>query len=278
MRKTKRVQRIKMQPQFFPVQEENEIVEADHHMLITKVVPQEQIPLVGADGAVLEGLFEVIPEYKIYKLFLNEFSDMTKHGINRILHTLQESGPNDFLEMHIAGPGGFVSEGLSFYNIISSIFRDRSAAYLNYGYSMNALSFLYCSERIVYEDSDLMFHNYSGGAYGKGGEMVEQVVHTQKRFQRFFRKLIAPYMTEEEINRMFDGKDFWFDSVEMLNRGIATGIILDGEYFTRDQYFEKHTKTGEVKKSWIKKQEKAKKKAEKIAKKAIKEMEEDAHS
>jgi len=57
-----------------------------------------------------------------------------------------------------------------------------------------------------------------------------------------------------------NGKEFWMDAAELMNRGIATGIIQGGVYFTRDEYYVKYNKSGEIRKKWLKKQKKETKK------------------
>jgi hypothetical protein len=42
----------------------------------------------------------------------------------------------------------------------------------------------------------------------------------------------------------------------MLERGIANGIVKDGEYYTKEQYLEKYKHNGKIKKSFKKKEAK----------------------
>jgi len=60
---------------------------------------------------------------------------------------------------------------------------------------------------------------------------------------------MSPYFTDKEIEKINKGKDYWMDSLELLNRGIATGIIIEGEYFTRDEYFANFKKDGTKRKT-----------------------------
>jgi len=233
------------------------IIMSDSHTLIKKVINDEFLPasVLSDDGKPIDGFYEQVPGYTIYKLFIGDFDDDSVHGLNRIIHELQESGPNDVLECHISGYGGKTTEGITLFNVINTRFKNRSESYLNFGYSMNALAFMMTKERIVYEHSELMLHAWSGGYIGKANEITTRVKHVDKFLKNFFIKMLKDYFTKEELDDIIKGNDHWLDAPQMLHRGIATGIIIDGEYFTKEEYFEKYTKKGKIKKSWLKKQE-----------------------
>lgn len=234
---------------------QDNVIESDSHTLISNFFPAEMIPVEGESGPIPD-IYEQVPEYSVHKLFLNEFDDESKHGLHKIINRLQEANPNDTLELHISGHGGYVSEGIILFNLINSMYKSRSTGYLNYGYSMNALAFLFCSERVVFEHSEIMFHTYSAGFGGKRDDILSQIKHTDKHLQTFFHKTLSPFFSDSEIEAMGASKDYWLNSFEMLERGIATGIIIEGEYYTRDDFYKKYNKKGKIKKSYLKKQEK----------------------
>ena len=101
-------------------------------------------------------------------------------------------------------------------------------------------SYTFCmgDKRIVTQRSDLMFHDYSGGARGKAGEIEAQVKHTAKHLRKFFKDIIVEggFLTNKEFKQMLIGKDFWFDHKELLKRGIATHILIDGKEITAKKY------------------------------------------
>jgi len=247
---------------FPPPMSNDNTIESDSHTLISVDVPSEMSPMINNEGHIIEGIFQQTPSMVLHKLFLADFDDESKHGIHKIINKLQEADTTDHLEMHISGHGGYISEGLMFFNVINSMFNSRCTAYLTYGYSMNALAFLFANERIVYEHSEIMFHTYSAGFGGKRDDILSQIAHTDKHLQKFFYNTLTPYFSDDEINSMGSSKDYWLNSHEMLVRGIATGIIIDGVYFTSEEYFEKHDKKGKVRKKWVKAQEKLKAEAE----------------
>ena len=63
-----------------------------------------------------------------------------------------------------------------------------------------------------------MFHNYSGGAFGKGGEMIDQLIHERKWSERLLNEIYKDFLTEDEIKSILDNKDIWMDGEEVVKR------------------------------------------------------------
>lgn len=63
-----------------------------------------------------------------------------------------------------------------------------------------------------------MFHNYSGGTFGKGGEMYDNVVFEREWSRRFLQDIYKDFLTEQEIQAMLDNKDIWMHSEEVIAR------------------------------------------------------------
>lgn len=222
------------------------VVESDHHVLISEVQPAEMNPLV-EDGMQIPGIFEEVPANTLHKLFIGDFMENGK-GLVKIINKLQMAPREDQLEFHISSYGGSFAEVVMVHNLIDSMFKSRSVSYLNHGYSGGAMAFVMCPERIVYEHSVAMFHFFSGGERGKGSDMLNSLEHSMKTIGGYYRKMLTPYFSQEELDLMIhNGKEYWFDAVEMLERDIATGIIMSGQYYTKDEYFTKFNEDGDIK-------------------------------
>jgi len=239
-----------------PLIHSDNVIESDHHSLFIKNIPEEFIPVLSEDDETIEGIYQHTSPYNLYSIFLDEFRDNTKHGLHKIINALQEGSENDYVELHISSPGGYVDEGMALFNVLNAMYNGRVTTYINYGHSMGALAFLYGDERIVYESSSLMIHNWSGGLYGKSPDMEAYLEHSNSNLWKFFSKIIKPYLTKKEMKRVKRGEELWFEAYDMLDRGMATSIIMEGEVLTRDEYLEKYNKKGNIRKKWIKKQQK----------------------
>lgn len=105
-----------------------------------------------------------------------------------------------------------------------------------------------------------MFHTYSHGSHGKGGEVKTHVDHTSKKLERFFYDLIVKkgFLSDKEFQNMLIGQDYWMDAKELCKRGIATHVIAEGKEFTAKEYLKKIKKQKKSKK--VKESEKPKEK------------------
>ena len=176
------------------------------------------------------------------KSLIQEF-DHDKSQLHKILYELRKATEHDLLELRINSPGGLISEGIILYNTMREVFTGRTTTYNDSaGYSMGAMIFSLGDERVAYEDSSLMYHNYSTAYWGKGSEIKSYVDYEDQHFDTFFRKKIVNkgYISEEEYIDMKKGVDFWFDSYEMAKRGISTHVIVSGFKLDNEAYIEYH--------------------------------------
>ena len=185
-----------------------------------------------------KNIYEIVPKHRNYRLFVGRFKELKK-GLHVVFNELLQAEANDTLEFRINSGGGFIVEGQQFYNIIEEKFPNRVTAYLdNVGYSMGALLFCMANKRIVFPHSDFMFHNYSGGAFGKGGELKSKIKHRSKVIEQFFYDIIVRkgFLSKTEFEKMLIGQDFWMDTKELCKRGIATHVIVEGKELTANEY------------------------------------------
>jgi len=142
--------------------------------------------------------------------------DQSKY--TEMIHQIRSAGQNDVVNVHLNTPGGLVSTGVQ---IISAMRASQGHIVTHLegeACSMGALLFLTADEMVVYDDSLLMFHNYSGGAFGKGHEITSMVDATNRWYAKLAKTVCTPFLTESELNKIFDGADFWMLSDEVESR------------------------------------------------------------
>src|SRR5210317_1023991 len=88
------------------------------------------------------------------------------------------------------------------------------------GACMSAATYIFLAGKqfLVTEHSMFMFHNYSGGTFGKGGEMYDNIMHERKWSQKLMNDMYTGFLTKEEINSLLDNKDIWMDGEEVIKR------------------------------------------------------------
>lgn len=167
--------------------------------------------------------------------------------LDELFNTLHSAGGNDTLTIRIDSPGGMLSELYRFKALIVEKFYGRCTTILDpAGASAGALTFTYGDKRIVYEHSWAMFHDWSGGVWGKASDIEKSLIFRRELFKKTFREDLKDFFTEEEIENMFKGQEFWLDAKELCNRKIATHVITKGKTITAEEYL-KQFKTEEKK-------------------------------
>lgn len=206
---------------------------SEQHTLYSKSI-EEKKKLIDKS----RNLYEVVPKHQQYRIFVGRFFEL-KRGLHSVFNELKSAKEHDTLEFIINSRGGFVNEGMQFYNIIQEKFINRTTAYLdNFGYSMGALLFCMANKRVIYPYSDLMFHTYSSVIGGKGNELKTRFEHSDKKIKRFFHDIIVKqgFLSKDEFKKMLIGQDYWMDAKELCKRNIATHIIYEGQELTSKEY------------------------------------------
>ncbi len=208
-------------------------ISSEEHTLFIKHIPERRKSL-DRDNKV----YQIEPKYRHFTVHVGKFKEF-KRGLHGVLNELRAASRDDILELRINSGGGLVNEGKQFYNLIQEKFYGRTVAFLdNHAYSMGALMFCMAKRRVIYPYSDIMFHNYSSGFSGKGGEIRSRVKHKDKILMKFFRQIVVKegFLSPVEFENMLIGQDYWMDAKEMCKRKIATHVIYKGKQIKAKKY------------------------------------------
>lgn len=175
-----------------------------------------------------------------YRIFVSKFSE-DNNNLHDVWDTLLKAGKNDTLELRISSPGGYVTECQMFVNLAKNKFKGRTTTYIDsHASSAGAFTFSIGDKRVIYENSRLMYHNFSGGYDGNYQKMKDRIDFDKKHIIGFLTSTLKigkkGFLTKKELKKMVKGKEFWFDAKNMCERGIATHIVIDGEELTAKDY------------------------------------------
>jgi len=190
---------------------------------------------------------ENVKVIKNFRVFVNKFFEQ-ENKIHELWEVLLNAGSDDTLELRISSPGGMVTECQMFVNIMRNKFNGRTVTYID-SHASSAGAFTFCvgDKRVIYENSRIMLHNYSGGYVGGFKKMKDRLDFDEKHVIGFLKSTLKlgknGFLTNKEFKQMVDGKEFWFRAEEMCKRGIATHVVVDGTEFTSKQYLKKCSKT-----------------------------------
>lgn len=154
---------------------------------------------------------------RIYDVYINAPID-SADKYTELLCLFSYVGPQDVINVHLNTPGGSFWTALQIIQSMQS-----SAAKINTHAegqiaSAGTMILLSGDEIFIHPHSSLMFHNYSGGLFGKGHEIAAQAHFNLEYFNNFMQEIYFPFLDDEEITHLCDGKDFWMGSEEALDR------------------------------------------------------------
>jgi ATP-dependent protease ClpP protease subunit len=144
-------------------------------------------------------------------------------------HIINNARESDIIKININSPGGNLFTAVQ---LLQAFQMSNAHLVMNVaGACMSAatLIFLAGDEYLVNEHSAFLFHNYSGGVIGKGGEMYQSVIHQRKWSEHILRKAYKNFLTEEEIDSLIDDKDIWMDCNVVVERLNARNALLEVE-------------------------------------------------
>jgi ATP-dependent protease ClpP protease subunit len=131
---------------------------------------------------------------------------------------IRHASEHDIIRIYINSPGGDLTTAIQFMRVLS----DSAATVMVSveGACMSAATMIMlCADSYeISPHSMFMFHNYSGGTIGKGGEMYDNIVFERKWSEGLLREIYEDFLTDEEIESMLNNKDLWLDGEEVLAR------------------------------------------------------------
>lgn len=162
--------------------------------------------------------FDVIEDSpNSFHFYLSDIVDAEAKYIG-LLNVLRRADEHTTIHIHINSPGGYVNTGIQIINAI------RNCKGLVVGhlegicYSMATFIFLNCHDFVVNPDCLFMIHSYSGGTFGEGHKMLSHVNAVHEWILDMSERTYSPFLTDEELDQVMNGKDFWFKSEEVMSR------------------------------------------------------------
>jgi len=134
------------------------------------------------------------------------------------LETIRNAGENEIIVLHINSTGGDLFTALQFIRVMQECKGYIIASVEGACMSAATMIFLQAHEFIISDYSSFMFHNYSGGTIGKGGEMADQIIFEKHWSEEMMKEIYKDFLTEKEIDSMLNGKDLWMSGIEVANR------------------------------------------------------------
>jgi len=132
--------------------------------------------------------------------------------------TIRHAGETDVVKIYINSPGGDVFTTIQFMRALQETSANVVMSVEGVCASAATMIFLCGDSFEVSEHSMFMFHNYSSGVFGKGGEMFDQLKHEREWSSNLLKDVYKDFLTETEIASILDNKDIWMTGDEVIER------------------------------------------------------------
>jgi ATP-dependent protease ClpP protease subunit len=132
--------------------------------------------------------------------------------------TIRHAKENDTVKLYINSYGGDMFTGIQFMRVLAETQALVICSVEGACMSAATMIFLCADQFEVTPHSMFMFHNYSGGTFGKGGEMYGQIQHERRWSETLLNEIYEGFLTAEEIKSLLDNKDMWMDVDEVILR------------------------------------------------------------
>lgn len=132
--------------------------------------------------------------------------------------TIRHANQTDVVKIYINSYGGDLFTAIQFMRVLGET--QATIVISVEGACMSAATMIFmCGHTFEVSDhSVFMFHNYSSGVFGKGGEMYDQLKHERVWSEKLLRGIYDGFLNEKEIASMLDNKDLWMDGGEVVKR------------------------------------------------------------
>lgn len=140
---------------------------------------------------------------------------------------LASAGERDLVKFEIVTPGGSMDTA---HMLCRAIHRTAAHTIAYIGptcASAGTAIALACEEWEIDDMSSFMIHTGSYGYVGMAPHIKANVEHTDKMMERFVRLTYTGFLSEEEIERVLDGREMYFEGEELAQRLIAFSQYRD---------------------------------------------------
>ena len=132
--------------------------------------------------------------------------------------TIRHASEADIIKIYINSGGGSMDTAIQMLRALNETSATVVTSVEGMCASAATMIFLQGDNFEVSEYSMFLFHTYSGGTIGKGGEMWEQIQHERKWSEHLLRNIYKDFLTEKEITSLLENKDIWMDGTEVIKR------------------------------------------------------------
>jgi ATP-dependent protease ClpP protease subunit len=135
-----------------------------------------------------------------------------------MINTLKTAESHDTIYIYLNTPGGDLNTAVQIISAMNQCPGMVITSIEGSVCSAGTMIFLSGHKFMVNNNCAFMIHCYSQWSGGKGPEIASQVKFQEQYFKKLSEDIYGGFLTAPEISDMLDGKDFWFDSEQVIAR------------------------------------------------------------
>lgn len=135
-----------------------------------------------------------------------------------LINVLKTAEEHDTIFIYLNTPGGSLQTTIQIISAMKQSGATVVTCLEGEACSAGTLIFLAGDKHIVNQNCTFMIHNYSQWIGGKGNEVALRVKYSEQYFKKLAKDLYKSFLTDDEIQSVIDGKDYWMDSDEVIAR------------------------------------------------------------
>lgn len=148
--------------------------------------------------------------------FTNSIEDVSFY--DHVLHLLYTAEDGDVIDLMISSYGGSLDTLLALRAAIGATQAHVTGHLLSNASSAAGMLLLSCHSFVINEFSTFHCHTCSYGSYGKTDDVKSQVDFITKQTEEIVRSVYEYILDSMEIQKLLDGKEFYFDHREIKQR------------------------------------------------------------
>ena len=183
---------------------------------------------------------------KIYKKNISQLYEFYISGTieppeqyTEVFDIIRHCTPNDTVKIYINSGGGDLFTAIQFMRVLSETEATVVCSVEGICASAATIIFLCADQYELTNHSSFLFHNYSSGVYGKGGEQYDQIIHERKWSDALLHEIYEGFLTQDEITSLLSNKDIWLSTdevaIRMKARALAMQELLELEEATKPE-------------------------------------------
>lgn len=173
--------------------------------------------LLGKSDSVWDNYCPIISDKNHTTVYLTDTIDSPNY-YNELCFRLKSASPAEIFTLVINTPGGILDAAMMIVDALKTTKAKTIAQISGTVASAGTIITLACDEVTIADHTAFMIHNYSGGLVGKGHELKAHQEFVDANLNKSFTSLYSGFLTPAEIKKVIDGKDYWMNKDEVIER------------------------------------------------------------